>query len=112
MTNELLACRVDDLKQGQSLRIDVQDVGGDMTAAIALHRVGDEFYATDDLCTHEKWSLGEDGALEGHEIVCCLHLAAFDVRDGAATRFPASVPLKVYPVRIVEGEVWIGLNPK
>jgi len=108
MANELRVCQVDDLKQGQSLRIDIQ---GDMTAAIALHRVGDEFYATDDLCTHEKWSLGEDGALEGHEIVCCLHLAAFDVRDGAPTRFPASVPLKVYPVRVVEGEVWIGLNP-
>lgn len=27
-------------------------------------------------------------------------------------RFPATVPLKGYPVRIVEGEVWTGLNPK
>jgi nitrite reductase/ring-hydroxylating ferredoxin subunit len=109
MANELRVCRVDDLKEGESLRIETQ---GNMTADIALHRVGDHIYATDDLCTHEKWSLGEDGMLEGHEIVCCLHLAAFDVRDGAATRFPAMVPLNVYPVRIVEGEVWIGLNPK
>jgi nitrite reductase/ring-hydroxylating ferredoxin subunit len=109
MANELRVCRVDDLEQGQSLRIEAQP---GMTADIALHRVGDDFYATDDLCTHEHWSLGEDGELEGHEIVCCLHMAAFDVRDGSATRFPATVPLQVYPVRIVEGEVWVGLNPK
>lgn len=109
MANELRVCRVNDLKQGESLRIETPE---GMTDAIALHRVGDDIYATDDLCTHEKWSLGEDGELEGHEIVCCLHLAAFDVRDGSATRFPATEPLKVYPVRIVEGEVWIGLDPK
>jgi nitrite reductase/ring-hydroxylating ferredoxin subunit len=65
------------------LRIATQ---GDMTAGIALHRVGNNIYPTDDLCTHEHWSLGEDGELEGHEIVCCLHLAAFYVPDGTVPR--------------------------
>ena len=108
MTNDFRVCRVDDLSDGQSLRIETQGDG----AAIAVHRVGDDIYATDDRCTHEEWSLGDDGELEGHEIVCCLHLAAFDVRNGTPTRFPATVALKVYPVRVVEGEVWVGLNPK
>jgi nitrite reductase/ring-hydroxylating ferredoxin subunit len=95
---EILACKVDDLLDGQSLKVD----GG---PEIAIHRVAGEFFATDDSCTHEEWSLGEDGDLEGHEIVCCLHLAAFDVRTGEATQLPATRPLKTYPVRVAEGAV-------
>src|SRR5881275_2989167 len=108
MTNELRVCHLDELKDGQSLRVEAQER---MAAAIAVHRVGDDIFATDDLCTHEAWSLGDDGELEGHEIVCCLHLAAFDVRDGTPTRYPATVPLRVYPVRIAEDEVWVGMTP-
>lgn len=100
---EVRACRVDELADGQSLK-----VAGD--AEIAVHRVDGSFYATDDSCTHEQWSLGEDGDLEDHEIVCCLHLAAYDVRTGAATRFPAITPLRTYPVRVVDDEVWVSLG--
>lgn len=106
MTRELRVCHLEELEEGQSLRVEAH---GGLSVAVALHRIGDEVYATDDTCTHEEWSLGDDGELEGHEIVCCLHLAAFDVRDGKPTRFPATIPLKVYPVRVVDGEIWIGL---
>jgi len=100
---EILACKVEQLSDGESLTVD-----GD--PAIAIHRVDGEFYATDDLCTHEDWSLGEDGDLEGHQIVCCLHQASFDVRSGEVTAFPASVPLKTYQVRVADGEVWVDVG--
>jgi nitrite reductase/ring-hydroxylating ferredoxin subunit len=100
---EILACKVDDLRDGESLKVD-----GD--PEIAVYRVDGEFYATADSCTHEEWSLGEDGELEGHEIVCCLHLAAFDVRSGAVTRFPATEPLRTYPLRVADGEIWVDVD--
>ena len=100
---EILACKVDQLSDGESLKVD-----GD--PAIAIHRVDGEFYATSDLCTHEDWSLGEDGDLEDHKIICCLHQASFDVRTGAVIDFPATEPLKTFPVRVADGEVWVGVD--
>jgi nitrite reductase/ring-hydroxylating ferredoxin subunit len=97
---EILACKVEQLSDGESLKVD-----GD--PAVAIHRVDGQFYATDDSCTHEDWSLGEDGDLEGYEIVCCLHQASFDVRTGEVIAFPATAPLKTYPVRVADGEVWV-----
>jgi len=101
---EILACKVDELSDGQSLKVEHQP------SDIAIHRVDGEFYATDDLCTHEDWSLGEDGDLEDHKIICCLHQASFDVRTGEVVDFPATEPLKTYPVRIADGEVWVDVG--
>lgn len=99
---EILACKVDQLSDGESLK-----VAGDPD--IAVHRVDGEFFATSDLCTHEDWSLGEDGDLEDHKIICCLHQASFDVRTGEVIDFPATEPLKTFPVRVSGDEVWVDL---
>ena len=40
-------------------------------------------YALDDKCTHEGGSLSE-GYLDGCEVICPLHAAAFDIRTGKA----------------------------
>lgn len=69
---------------------------------IALYTVGDEVYATDNLCTHGNARLC-DGFLEGHEIECPLHQGRFDVRDGRPACEPATEALRTYPVRI-EGQ--------
>lgn len=98
---EILACKTDDLSDGQSLTVEYDPEN------IAIFRVDGEFFATADNCTHEDWSLGEDGDLDGHEIECCLHQARFDVRTGAVTQFPATTPLKTFPVRVADGEVWV-----
>lgn len=66
---------------------------------IAVSRVGGEFYAIDDLCTHDEGPLGE-GALSGDEVECPRHGARFNVRTGAATRMPAVTPVKVHAVRV------------
>lgn len=77
---------------------------------IAVYRVGEDFYATQDSCSHEEWSLGEDGELDGHEVLCSLHMARFDVRDGAALCLPALKPLRTYPVAIVDGRVMVEVD--
>ncbi|MCP3903843.1 MAG: non-heme iron oxygenase ferredoxin subunit [Planctomycetes bacterium] len=67
--------------------------------AIALCNVEGAIYATDDTCTHADASLCE-GTLDGHELVCPLHFAAFDVRTGACTAPPAYEELATYEVRV------------
>lgn len=69
---------------------------------IALCHVDGEFYAIDDVCTHDAGPLGE-GELDGYEIECPRHGARFDVKTGRALTLPAVMPVRAYPVR-VEGD--------
>lgn len=73
---------------------------------IAIYTVGDDVFATDNLCTHGNARLC-DGFLDGHEIECPLHQGRFDVRNGKATCEPATEPLRTYPVRIEGSRVFL-----
>ena len=92
-------CRADEIADGSA-----RQIKGDNP--IAVFHVGDEFFATDDTCTHAKFSLAE-GYIEGEEVVCALHEARFCLRTGRALSFPAVVPLRTYPVRVEGGEVFV-----
>jgi nitrite reductase/ring-hydroxylating ferredoxin subunit len=76
---------------------------------VALYRLEDGFYATQDTCTHAVASLS-DGYLEGDEIECPLHAGRFCVRTGAAKGFPADTPLAVYPVRVEGQDIFVGFE--
>jgi 3-phenylpropionate/trans-cinnamate dioxygenase ferredoxin component len=76
---------------------------------LVVCRIGDEFYALDDLCTHDNGPLGE-GLVEDHEIECPRHGARFDVRTGRAVVMPAVVPIGVYPVRVEGDEISVALE--
>ena len=67
---------------------------------IAVANVGGTYYAFDDECTHEQCSLAEYGELAGTTLTCTCHGSEFDVRTGKVLAPPATVPVKVYPVRI------------
>lgn len=94
------ACKADDLPDGESRRVDADP-------PVAVFRVGDQFYATADSCTHEEWSLGEEGELEGYEVTCSLHLARFDIRTGRALCLPATRALRTYAVVVEDGDVYV-----
>ena len=94
---------VDDLFEGAS--IEVQPRG----LEIALHCIDGVPYATDNVCTHGAGSLCE-GYLEGFEIECPLHQGRFDVRDGRPLCDPVTEAIRVYPVRIEGGRVWLDLG--
>lgn len=67
---------------------------------IAVYRLpGDEFRATDNICSHEYAQLC-DGWLEDGEIECPLHAARFDVRTGKALCAPAEVDIETFEVRV------------
>lgn len=71
---------------------------------IALCKAGGEFYAIDDVCTHDGGPL-DQGTLTGKEIECPRHGARFDIVTGRALCLPAVRPVKTYPTRVSDGRV-------
>jgi 3-phenylpropionate/trans-cinnamate dioxygenase ferredoxin subunit len=67
---------------------------------IAVANVGGAYYAFDDACTHEQCSLAEEGELAGTTLTCTCHGSEFDVRTGKVLAPPATLPVKVYLVRV------------
>ncbi len=83
------------------------EVGG---APICLiHAEDGDFYAIDDTCSHEEYSLSE-GELWGMSVECPRHGSRFDVRTGAVRGLPAVFPVKTYPVTVENGEVYVDLG--
>ena len=79
----------------------VVDAGG---VRVAVCNVEGTYYAVEDVCTHDDGPLGE-GSLRGSELECPRHGARFCVKSGAALRMPAVVPVRVFPVTLVDGSV-------
>jgi 3-phenylpropionate/trans-cinnamate dioxygenase ferredoxin subunit len=75
---------------------------------VIVHTRG-QFYAIDDVCTHDGGPLGE-GELEGFTIACPRHGAKFDVRSGAALTMPATKATRAYPVKVVGDDVLVKLG--
>lgn len=83
---------------------------------VLLARVGNDYYAADNLCPHLKGSLAE-GQLEGTVVTCPKHGSQFDLTDGHVVRwtewsgikqslaktFKSPRPIKTYEVK-VEGD--------
>ena len=72
---------------------------------IALFRVGDEFYAIDNECTHYGASLCH-GMVQGHKVACPWHCWQFDMTNGKCLTVPGR-DVKSYPVRVEDGAVQI-----
>jgi nitrite reductase/ring-hydroxylating ferredoxin subunit len=95
-----LACAVDELEPGESMTLEGDE--------IALHRAEDgTFFATADSCSHEKWSLGSEGEIEGNELVCPLHMARFELASGKPLCLPATVALTTYQVEVDGDQVFV-----
>jgi 3-phenylpropionate/trans-cinnamate dioxygenase ferredoxin subunit len=69
---------------------------------IALCRAEGEYFAIDDLCTHDGGPL-DQGRVEDHSIECPRHGARFDIRTGKVLALPAVRPVKAYPTRLTDG---------
>ena len=76
---------------------------------IALCNVDGQFYAIDDVCTHDGGAL-DQGELAGNEIECPRHGARFDVRTGKVTQLPAWAPVETYPVRVEGATVQVSVD--
>ena len=100
-TEFVTATKTSELAAGSVTAIDVRSI------RIAVANVGGTYYAFDDECTHEQCSLAEYGELAGTTLTCTCHGSEFDVRTGKVLAPPATVPVKVYPVRVTGGALQI-----
>ena len=102
---EIKLCDVDEVEVGQPFLVRVEG-----REPFAVYNVEGNIYVSDDFCTHGRASLADEGDLDGFKITCSWHDGAFDIRTGAVTAFPCTEPLKVYPVTIRDGEVYITVD--
>lgn len=75
---------------------------------LLLCRTREGLFALDNICTHAHARLCE-GRLRGTRLLCPLHGASFDIRDGRVLGPPAEVPLPTHAVRVVGGSVAVAV---
>ena len=95
-------CGRDDLDPGEARRFDVDG------HPIALVRIGDEFHAVGDTCSHADFSLSE-GIIDADEctIECWKHGSAFNLCTGEPESLPATRPVPVYAVTVDGDDVLV-----
>ncbi|WP_295852955.1 Rieske (2Fe-2S) protein [Tardiphaga sp.] len=73
---------------------------------LLLIRDGDRFHACERACPHEQADLGLGRVADGR-LHCPRHLAWFSLGDGAISPGWPSRPLRLYPIRADQGQIWI-----
>jgi len=74
--------------------------------SVAIANVGGEFFAFDNVCTHQGCDLAT-GALDGVVVTCPCHGSRFEVTTGAVVAGPATVPVETYAVEVVGDELQV-----
>ena len=93
-------CSTEDVAPGAALKVETEGL------TLAVFNVNGEFFVTDDLCTHGPGSLSE-GYIEDDMVECNFHNGQFNIRTGEVVSPPCMVPIKTYPVMVVDGKVTI-----
>jgi 3-phenylpropionate/trans-cinnamate dioxygenase ferredoxin component len=75
---------------------------------VCLVREGDAVHAVDDRCPHRDFAISGGDVVEPCVLECPWHGARFDVRTGTVISGPSTDDLVTYPVRIADGDVFVG----
>jgi 3-phenylpropionate/trans-cinnamate dioxygenase ferredoxin subunit len=102
MSTAIRLCGVDDVKPDSAVRVDVAGL------RLAVVRIGDDWYAIADRCSHADESLSEgDVWAEEREIECPKHGSTFSLLTGEPQTLPATQPVPVYEVRVEGSDVML-----
>lgn len=87
-------CAVDDIPAGEARRFVVNG------NPIAVVRIGEDFYALGDICSHQHISLSEGEVhTDTRELECWKHGSAFSLESGAPNSLPATRAVPVFEIR-------------
>ena len=67
-----------------------------------------KLFAIGDVCSHDNGPVG-DGEIEEGSIICPRHGARFEIATGKALTLPAVEDIPSYVVRIISGQIEIGI---
>ena len=95
--------KIDEVPNGTKKLVEVDFV------PVLIFNVDGEYYAMEDVCTHDGGPLGE-GILDGDEIECPRHGARFCVKTGKALCMPAFEDIECFPVKIEDGEILVNID--
>lgn len=76
--------------------------------SLCVVKDGDAIYAMVDRCPHRDFNLSGGDMVEPGVIECPWHGARFSCRTGEVLQGPATDELIIYPVRVEEGQVYVG----
>ena len=97
-------CSRAEIAPGTARRFDVDG------HCVALVRIGDDFYAIADRCSHADYSLSEGDVWEDErEIECPKHGSTFSLITGEPQTLPATQPVAVYPTQVDGDDVSVVL---
>ncbi len=100
MSEWLDVAAADAVADGENVVVDVDGT------EVAVFRIDGQFYAIEDVCTHDGAEIAS-GKLSGDEIICPRHGARFCVKTGAVQCPPAYENIATFPVRIANGRVQV-----
>jgi NAD(P)H-dependent nitrite reductase small subunit len=96
------ACAASKLSEEEPLGVKLDE------QCVALYKVNEQIFATDDVCSH-AFALLSGGFLDGHVIECPLHGAMFDVRSGKC-QSGTYEDIRAFEVEIRDGEIYVNLD--
>ncbi len=102
MSDFVQVCKVGDIPDPGKQIVEVDE------RLVVVFHVDGQFFALDDVCTHDGGPLGE-GFLEGFVIACPRHGAKFDIRDGRVLCMPATMGTGSHEVKVEGDEVFVKL---
>jgi 3-phenylpropionate/trans-cinnamate dioxygenase ferredoxin component len=78
----------------------------DDTEICLAHAEDGNFYAINDVCTHENFLLSM-GELFDLQVECPQHGSRFNLKTGAVTGLPAVIPTTTYPVTVEGSDIFV-----
>jgi len=93
-------CRADYVPVGEMKECQTDDT------EVLIVNLNYQFFCLEARCTHAGAPLS-DGELKGKVLSCPWHGSQFDVTDGRVLQGPAEQSLKVYPAKILAGDIYI-----
>ncbi len=76
---------------------------------LAIYNLDGEFYATSNICTHGDACLSE-GVVIGDIIECPRHQGRFHIPTGEPKGVPATVPIRTYPVKVIDSQIYVAVR--
>ncbi len=94
--------KVTDFVDGSATKVNVNGVD------VAVVRIGGDFWAINDTCSHGNVSLSEGEVhADTKELECWKHGSAFSLENGCPNTLPATQPVAVYTVTVTGDDIFI-----
>jgi len=99
-SNYILLTKISDISENKASCFKIEGHN------VVLSQVEGEIFALENKCSHAEQTF-DKGRVRGHKLLCPLHGAIFDIRDGSVLSEPAFQPIKSYPLKIDGDDIMI-----